>query len=86
MQQLPKGFKGEAYRGTDATIYCVAEGTGSSTIGATTLHWKKHDVFVVPSWFPVKHETAAGAVLFSASDRPLQKLLGTWREQVPAQA
>jgi gentisate 1,2-dioxygenase len=84
IQLLPKGFKGQSYRQTDATVYCAAEGEGVSHVGEQTFHWKKNDVFVAPSWFPVSHESANGGVLFSASDRPVQKALGLWREQVPA--
>ncbi|MEQ1884505.1 MAG: gentisate 1,2-dioxygenase [Bryobacteraceae bacterium] len=84
MQYLPKGFRGEAYRGTDATIYCVVEGTGQSVIGGTTVRWKENDVFVVPSWHPVSHQPDGEAILFSASDRPIQQAFGLWREQVPA--
>jgi gentisate 1,2-dioxygenase len=82
-QFLPAGFRGKPYRGTDATVYCVAEGSGRSQIGGTPFEWRKHDVFVVPSWYPVSHESDSDAVLFSFSDRPAQKALGLWREEVP---
>jgi gentisate 1,2-dioxygenase len=81
LQFLPKGFSGRPYRSTDATICCVAEGHGESTIGDRVFPWKPHDVFVVPSWHWVSHRTAGEAVLFSASDRPVQKMLRMWREQ-----
>jgi gentisate 1,2-dioxygenase len=32
---------------------------------------------------PVSHSSDTDAVLFSASDRPLQQMLGVWREQAP---
>lgn len=79
-QWLPGGFEGAAYRSTDATVYCVIEGRGSSRIGEQTVHWQPHDVFVVPSWVPVSHHCEADAVLFSLSDRPAQQALGFWRE------
>ncbi len=84
IQLLPAGFSGEPYRSTDATIYCVVEGEGESKIGDVTLQWKARDIFVAPSWYPVSHKTSGGAVLFSASDRPVQQAFGIWREQVPA--
>jgi gentisate 1,2-dioxygenase len=62
------------------------EGAGHSRIGDTTLHWKQDDIFMAPSWMPVSHEPVGDAVLFSASDRPLQQFLGIWREQVPLPA
>jgi gentisate 1,2-dioxygenase len=83
IQFLPKGFRGEPHRFTDATIFCVVEGSGSSRIGNQTIAWKQHDIFVAPSWMPVTHDAEADAVLFSASDRPLQQTLGLWREQAP---
>jgi gentisate 1,2-dioxygenase len=81
IQLLPSGFRGAEYRSTDATIYCVVEGQGRSRIGDSAFEWKEHDIFVVPSWFPVSHDSQDDAVLFSYSDRPVQKALGIWREQ-----
>lgn len=43
--------------------------------------WGKRDTFVIPSWVPHSHHAPdADAVLFSFSDRPVQKALGLWRE------
>lgn len=84
IQLLPTGFHGEPYRATDATIYSVIEGRGHSRIGDATVQWKEHDIFVVPSWHTVSHHNDGGeAVLFSASDRPVQQAFGIWREQAP---
>ena len=81
LQLLPAGFAGRAYRSSDATIYCVAEGAGSTQVGEQTFHWRQHDVFVAPNWSSVAHHATSEAVLFSFSDRPVQKALGLWREQ-----
>ena len=81
LQLLPTGFSGQAYRSTDATVYCVAEGRGVSRVGDQLVDWTTHDVFVVPSWTTVSHAAETEAVLFSFSDRPAQKALGLWREQ-----
>ena len=80
LQLLPKGFNGQPYRSTDATVFCVAEGRGSSTIGDRSFTWGPRDIFVVPSWHPVAHHAQDESVLFSFSDRPAQKALGLWRE------
>jgi gentisate 1,2-dioxygenase len=80
LQLLPQGFAGTPYRSTDATVFCVAEGHGESTIGERTFSWGPRDIFVVPSWHPVSHRAAEESVLFSFSDRPAQKALGIWRE------
>ena len=86
MQLLPKGFTGEAYRATDATVYAVVEGRGRTQVGDTTFAWTPRDVFVVPSWVPVSHQADDASVLFSMSDRPAQQALGLWREEAPARA
>lgn len=80
MQLLPHGFLGGAYRSTDASVLCVVEGHGRSLVGEQWINWAPHDVFVVPSWLPVRHEAHSEAVLFSMSDRPAQQALGLWRE------
>jgi gentisate 1,2-dioxygenase len=81
IQLLPKGFRGAPLRSTDSTVFCVAEGSGRTRIGDAAFAWKRHDIFVAPSWMPVAHDSGEDAVLFSASDRALQQALGVWREQ-----
>ena len=82
MQLLPKGFEGKAYRSSDATIFSVVEGSGEVVIGETVFKWSKRDTFVIPSWMPYKLRSAQGeSVLFSFSDRAVQRKLGIWREQ-----
>jgi gentisate 1,2-dioxygenase len=82
LQLLPSGFRGQASRSTDSTVYSVAEGRGRSQIGTTTFEWAPRDIFVVPSWTPVSHQADDEAVLFSFSDRAAQKALGLWREEM----
>ncbi len=82
MQLLPAKFQGKAYRSTDATIFCVVEGTGSVCIDGQTFPFAPHDVFVAPSWQTITlnaddHEV----VLFSYSDRPIQTAFGLFREE-----
>ncbi len=83
IQLLPAGFDGASYRATDGTVVCIVEGKGRSRVGSSTFEWTPHDVFVVPSWCDVSHHADTDAVMFSFSDRPVQKALGLWREQVP---
>ena len=81
MQLLPAGFRTEGYRSTDATIYVPIEGKGRTHIGESfTVEWGPRDVFVVPSWQRVRHEAEDESVLFSFSDRPIQEVLGLFRE------
>jgi gentisate 1,2-dioxygenase len=82
IQLLPAGFRGQPYRATDSTLYCVVEGKGETRIGDQTFRWGPSDIFVAPSWFPVSHNAESEAVLFSASDRPVQQALGLWREEL----
>ncbi len=84
IQLLPAGFAGVDHRSTDGTVFTVVEGRGHSVIGGTTFEWQPKDIFVVPSWTTVRHAASSDAVLFSYSDRPVQKVLGLWREQVMA--
>ena len=81
LQLLPREFDGEPYRSTDGTVYCVVEGRGRSTVGDQDFEWGARDVFVVPSWCSVAHRAYDDAVLFSFSDRPVQKAMGLWREE-----
>ena len=79
IQLLPAGTT-EPYRSTDATVFVPVEGQGKSRIGDVTVEWGPRDIFVVPSWKPVVHETSEQSVLFSFSDRVVQEKLGLWRE------
>jgi gentisate 1,2-dioxygenase len=62
-------------------VYAIVEGTGRTRVGGETFTWGPRDIFVVPSWHTVVHESNEEAVLFSFSDRPAQKALGLWREE-----
>jgi gentisate 1,2-dioxygenase len=81
MQYLPAGFQGKTYRSTDATVYCVVEGRGTVDIGGATFAFEPHDVFVVPSWQPVRLSSTSESVLFSYSDRPVLAALNLLREE-----
>ncbi|MEF9385303.1 gentisate 1,2-dioxygenase [Ralstonia solanacearum species complex bacterium KE056] len=80
MQYLPAGFRGQTYRSTDATVYCVVEGRGTAHIGEARFAFAPHDVFVAPSWAPVRLDAQDDAVLFSYSDRPVLAALNLLRE------
>ena len=80
LQLLPAGFRGEAKRSTDATVYSVVEGSGRARIGEAVFDFEPKDTFVVPSWQPLRLEADLECVLFSFSDRPAQLALGIWRE------
>jgi len=86
IQLLPAGFQGKPYRSTDGTVYSVVEGRGRSAVGEQIFEWGPRDIFVVPSWCTVSHQAGEDSVLFSFSDRPVQKALGLWREETLAKA
>jgi gentisate 1,2-dioxygenase len=81
VQLLPKGFKTEPYRATDATVVTVVEGTGSVQIGDTRYDLKPRDTFVIPSWHIVTYNPAEDLTLFAFSDKGMQHNLNIWREE-----
>jgi gentisate 1,2-dioxygenase len=88
VQLLPGGYTTAPYRSTDATVFSVVEGRGRSIVSPRqpggediVIEWGKRDLFILPSWHHVRHETAdADCVLFSFSDRPIQEALHLFRE------
>jgi gentisate 1,2-dioxygenase len=81
IQLLPKGFATQPYRSTDGTVYSVVEGRGRVTVGNETYDFEPRDSFVVPSWMGFTLAAQEETVLFSFSDRPVQEVLGLWRER-----
>ena len=81
VQLLPKGFGGEACRSTDGAVYTVVEGGGRVSIAGEPFDFEPRDVFVVPSWLPLRIDARDETVLFSFSDRPAQEAMGLWRER-----
>lgn len=72
-----------ARRSTANTVCVVAEGSGRSTIGETTITWEKNDVFTIPHGNWTSHIAATkGAVLFAMTDRDLMARLGLLRDEV----
>jgi gentisate 1,2-dioxygenase len=85
LQLLPQGFETADYRSTDATVFCVVEGRGSVTTEQRTetkrFDYEPRDIFVIPSWTAHRICASQESVIFSASDRVVQRKLGLWREQ-----
>lgn len=80
LQFLPKGFQGCAYRSSDSTVYCVVEGSGKAYINDVVFDFSPRDIFVAPSWQPVRLDAQEDCVLFSYSDRPVLQALNLLRE------
>ncbi len=51
-------------------------------IGGETFEYTARDTFVVPSWHAYALYAEGDTVLFSYSDRPVQRALGLWREEL----
>ena len=81
MQLVPKGFSTSSYRSTAGTVFSVVEGHGSATVGEDRFELAPKDLFVAPSWFPIRIEAASDLVLFSYSDRVVQEKLDLFREE-----
>ncbi|MEC7490790.1 MAG: cupin domain-containing protein [Pseudomonadota bacterium] len=81
MQRLPEGFRGANYRSTAAWVYHAVEGSGQTVVGDKTLEWGPKDIFVIPAWYPHRHETDTDSFLFSFSDKGVHEKLGLFREQ-----
>jgi gentisate 1,2-dioxygenase len=81
IQLVPKGFQTRPVRTTDGTVYSVIEGEGRVAIGAEEFEFEPKDIFVVPSWVPMRLTAKSECVLFSFSDRPAQEAMGLWREK-----
>jgi gentisate 1,2-dioxygenase len=80
-QLLPAGFETKPYRATDSTVYVCLEGSGSAEIDGVAVDFALNDVFVVPSWHTLRLRAGEETILFSFSDRPMQRMLGLWREE-----
>jgi gentisate 1,2-dioxygenase len=61
-------------------VVCL-DGSGEAVVGATSWHFGENDVFVVPPWNPLQLRADKRTVLLSFSDRPVQQVLGMWREE-----
>ena len=79
-QWLPAGFGTKPYRCTDGTVHVCLEGEGEAWVGDQHWRFAENDVFVVPSWHTLQLQAGRDTVLFSYSDRPVQQVLGLWRE------
>jgi len=81
MQQLPAGFQGDLFRSTAAWVYHAVEGAGRTMVGNQILDWGPKDIFVIPAWYPHRHEADEESFLYSFSDKGVHQKLGLYREQ-----
>lgn len=85
LQLLPAGFATAPYRATASSVVTVVRGRGRACVGigatAHELAFGPRDLWVVPSWQPLRIVADEETVLFSASDEAVHRTLGFWREQ-----
>lgn len=81
LQRLRPGIRTRAHRETSCAIYHVLQGRGVTTVDDETFEWESGDFFVVPPRTRHAHANvgAEPAVLFTAQDVPLLKLLRLYR-------
>jgi gentisate 1,2-dioxygenase len=78
---LPQGFQTQPRRSTDGTVFVVVEGTGQAHLGETPISLSSRDIFVVPSWTPLRLSAGSKLVLFGFSDASAQQKLNLYREE-----
>ena len=81
MQRLPAGTNTRRFRSSANYLYLVLQGNGRSIIDGKAFDWQRGDVVAVPCWRPIVHEAQEDAILFSATDEPVQRLCGYLREE-----
>ena len=80
--RLAPGRRTPTTRTIGSSVFVAYRGSGRSTIDGIRFEWHAGDVFVVPSWAAVDHESDGGSDLFSVSDAPVIKALRLFRETV----
>jgi gentisate 1,2-dioxygenase len=81
LQLLRPGVRTRAHRETSCAVYRVVRGRGTTTVDDQTFEWEPGDFFVIPPGARHAHANlgAEPAVLFTAQDVPLLKLLRLYR-------
>jgi gentisate 1,2-dioxygenase len=87
-ERIDAGASSPRRRETTSTIYHVRAGSGVTTVGDTTLAWKRGDTFAVPAWTWFAHDAGADATayLFRYDDSALLEHLGAYRSEIAAAA
>ena len=80
-QLLPAHFETRAYRSSDSTVHVCLTGGGRATVADRPFDFGRRDIFVTPSWQPWSIAASEETIVFSFSDRPVQQVLGLWREE-----
>ena len=79
MQRLATGTQTRPFQTTANFIYCVLEGSGTSTIDGEEFPWQRGDVVAAPAWRRQAHRAKTDTTLFSITDEPVLKGAGWLR-------
>ena len=82
VRRLPAGFETRPRQSTDGAVYTVVEGSGEALVGDVTIPLAERDVFVAPSWKPLRLRASSDLVLFGFSARAAQDKLNLYREHL----
>jgi len=82
MQSLKAGQKTRKMRTTANSIFAVAQGSGTTTVGDTDISWKFGDVIALPAWRAYTHQADTDAVLLRVTDMPVFEKLNWLREEI----
>lgn len=80
-ERIDAGAAAPRRRETASAVYHVKAGSGTTTVGDTTLRWSAGDTFCVPAWTPYRHAAAEKSYLFRFDDRPFLEALGAYRTE-----
>ncbi len=78
--QLAAGARLMPAQNTASHVFAATQGRGVARIGGLSVEWARGDVLAVPSWTPYEIEAHDDAVLLEASDTPVLRSLGFYRE------
>ena len=82
VKSLSKSQKTLPYRTTSEAICVVADGEGESQIGDEKIKWQRNDIFTLPSWNWISHNSKTdSAKLFHVTDRDVMERLGMLKEE-----
>src|SRR5690606_35892451 len=73
VQRLGAGFRSAVHRTSANAVFTVVEGEGSTRAGDEELHWRRGDVFAIPSWRAYSHHATRDAHLVRVSDEPVMR-------------
>ena len=82
MHRLRAGVSTATRREVGSAVWQVFDGTGRVSVGDAEWEVSRGDLVAVPSWAPLRLESAGGLDLFRFSDTPIFEALHSYRVQV----